>query len=189
MQGPVQITARGLTLSDEDETRIREHAAKLETFYPQMIGCTVRVSVPNKRPQGAPVHYNVRVTLGVPGAEIVATRQRQKELTAAVQDAFRAIGRQLQDYNRRQRGPTPPREAAPHGVVSRIDALAGFGFLTTADGLELYFHRNSVLNDAFDRLEVGDEVRFTEGRGDEGPQASSVSLAATRRSKVQNTGA
>jgi cold shock CspA family protein len=30
----------------------------------------------------------------------------------------------------------------------------------TADGTEIYFHRNSVANGGFDKLTVGDEVRF-----------------------------
>ena len=41
------------------------------------------------------------------------------------------------------------------------------------DGRQLYFHRNSVLG-GVDRLAVGDEVRFTEENGNEGPQASTV---------------
>jgi cold shock CspA family protein len=31
-----------------------------------------------------------------------------------------------------------------------------------------------VLKDAFDRLEIGSEVRFSEEAGEQGPQASSV---------------
>ena len=46
-----------------------------------------------------------------------------------------------------------------------------FGFLMTASGGLLYFHRNSVLNGDFDRLEVGDEVRYIEEMGDTGPIA------------------
>ena len=42
------------------------------------------------------------------------------------------------------------------------------------DGRDVYFHRNSVLNDEFDHLEVGAEVRFAEEMGDKGPQASTV---------------
>jgi cold shock CspA family protein len=34
------------------------------------------------------------------------------------------------------------------------------GFILTANGAEIYFHRNSVANGGFDRLAVGDEVRF-----------------------------
>ena len=65
-------------------------------------------------------------------------------------------------------------EPAPSGTVSRIDAAGGFGFLSTADGREVYFHRNSVLNDAFARLKVGARVTFAEEMGENGPQASTV---------------
>lgn len=181
MQVPVQITALGLTLTEADERRIRGYAAKLDTFHPRLVGCKVRVSVPNKRPQGTPVHYNVRVAVGVPRGELAATRQRQKELMTAVQEAFRAVSRQLQDYNRKQRGPPAPTSAAPRGVVSRLNSFEGFGFLTTAEGTELYFHRNSVLHDGFDDLQVGDAVRYAEETGQKGPQASSVALVTARR--------
>jgi cold shock CspA family protein len=40
----------------------------------------------------------------------------------------------------------------------------------------VYFHRNSVLDDAFDDLEVGSRVAFVEERGDKGPQASTVQV-------------
>jgi cold shock CspA family protein len=40
----------------------------------------------------------------------------------------------------------------------------------------IYFHRNSVLNRDLDTLEIGTEVRFAEEMGNEGPQASSVSV-------------
>jgi cold shock CspA family protein len=40
----------------------------------------------------------------------------------------------------------------------------------------VYFHRNSVVDDAFDRLKVGSEVRLViaESEGVEGAQASTV---------------
>jgi cold shock CspA family protein len=45
----------------------------------------------------------------------------------------------------------------------------------TTDG-EIYFHRNSVVGGAFDKIEIGDEVRFVAqySESDEGPQASTV---------------
>jgi len=41
----------------------------------------------------------------------------------------------------------------------------GYGFIETAVGREVYFHRNSVLDDAFEHLTVGSEVRFAEEMG------------------------
>jgi cold shock CspA family protein len=50
----------------------------------------------------------------------------------------------------------------------------GYGFLTTSDGREVYFHQNSVLGNKFKDLKIGTEVRFVEEPGDKGPQASTV---------------
>ena len=50
------------------------------------------------------------------------------------------------------------------------------GRIITAEGEDIYFHRNSVLNADFDALEIGMEVRFVAQEGDEGPQVSSVRL-------------
>jgi cold shock CspA family protein len=50
------------------------------------------------------------------------------------------------------------------------------GWIETPDGREVYFHEHSVLDAAFDRLEIGSEVAFVEEPGDKGPQASTVRL-------------
>jgi len=54
------------------------------------------------------------------------------------------------------------------------------GRIETSDGRSVYFHRNSVLDDLFDRLELGQEVCFCEERGDQGPQASTVKVVGKR---------
>ena len=67
-------------------------------------------------------------------------------------------------------------EGSPIGTVVRLDPSGEFGFLETSDGAEIYFHRNSVLDDAFSRLAVGTRVTFAEEVGEKGPQASTVKL-------------
>ena len=52
----------------------------------------------------------------------------------------------------------------------------GYGRIEALGGQVIYFHRNSVLKKAFDKLEIGSEVRFAEEAGEQGPQASSVTL-------------
>jgi cold shock CspA family protein len=52
--------------------------------------------------------------------------------------------------------------------VARIDPSGEFGFLETADGREIYFHRNSVLGDI--RLEEGACVSFVEEGGIKAPR-------------------
>ena len=60
--------------------------------------------------------------------------------------------------------------------MKNLDASGEFGFLEAADGHEVYFHRNSVLDGLFSRLAVGTRVTFVEEIGEKGPQASTVKL-------------
>ncbi|MBI4640449.1 MAG: cold shock domain-containing protein, partial [Candidatus Tectomicrobia bacterium] len=50
------------------------------------------------------------------------------------------------------------------------------GRIETPDGRLVYFHRNSVVDADFDKLQIGDEVRFAEEMGELGPAASRVHL-------------
>ena len=102
--------------------------------------------------------------------------ERHADPAYAINDAFKRARRRLQDHVRKLQGQVKTHEAVPSGTVSQIDADGGFGFLKTSDGREVYFHRNSVLNDAFPRLKVGTRVTFAEEEGDKGPQASTVRL-------------
>ena len=77
---------------------------------------------------------------------------------------------------REMRGQVKPHEAENHGHVTKFIAGKDCGFIETADGREIYFHRDSVLDDAFDALRVGSEVRFVEEMGDKGAQASTVRI-------------
>jgi cold shock CspA family protein/ribosome-associated translation inhibitor RaiA len=183
MKLPVQVTAQGVELSESEHLALRSAAEKLEQFFDRLVGCRVSVSVPNRFTQAEPITHNVRIDLTVPGDELVIRRQPQVKLLDAIQDAFRVAGRRLQDYAARLPGTAASKpRAVPHRArVARLMPWEGYGFLEAEDGHEVYFHRNSVLHGGFDRLEVGDQVRFAEEEGDNGPQASTVD-AARRRS-------
>jgi cold shock CspA family protein/ribosome-associated translation inhibitor RaiA len=198
MIDPVQVTFRDIEHSPEGEQWVREEAAKLDRIYPKITSCRVVIQMPHRRREwGNP--YQVTVELSVPGRELVssheptlhaAARQVQqkketkkleidstyKDMHAAIRDAFKVIKRQLQEYVREQRRELKVHDTPPHARVSRLFADEGYGFITTADGREIYFHKDSVLNNAFDRLRVGSEVNFAEEEGEKGPQASTVKL-------------
>jgi len=101
----------------------------------------------------------------------------RKYVQVAVREAFDIARQRLQDYARRQRGAVKVHEVPAHGKVIRIGPEEGW--VETPDGREVYFHRQAVLDDAFDRLEAGSEVAFVEEKGDKGPQASTVRLLRT----------
>jgi ribosomal subunit interface protein len=177
MQLPLQITARDIALTDAIETAIRDKAAKLETFYDRIMSCRVLVEAPHRH-QHKGVLFNVRIDMTVPGAEMVVKREPHEDLYVSIRDAFDAARRQLQEHARRQRGEVKRHNGVPHARVVRIFPEEGYGFLTTPDDREVYFHANSVVNGQFERLEVGTAVRFAEEQGVEGPQASSVVVLA-----------
>jgi cold shock CspA family protein len=75
---------------------------------------------------------------------------------------------------RRRRGDVKYHESEPHGRITQLFPSEDYGLIQTADGREIYFHRNSVLNADFDKLEEGAQVHFSEEMGEKGPQASTV---------------
>jgi cold shock CspA family protein/ribosome-associated translation inhibitor RaiA len=168
--------------SEAIETNIREKAAKLDDFYEKIMGCRVLVEAPHRHHRKGKL-YHVRIDLTLPGGEIVIDREpslhaSHKDIYVAIRDAFDAARRKLQDFARRRRGVMKVHEPMPLGRVAKIFSDKGFGFLETADGREIYFHGNSVLEPGFARLQVGTEVTFAEEQGANGPQASTVKFSS-----------
>lgn len=174
MKLPLQITTKNVSLSETAIDAIRDKAAKLETFYDRIISCRVLVEAPHRhKHQG--VAFNVHIDITVPGHEIVVKREPNEDVYIAIRDSFDAARRQLQDITRRQRGEKKLHEPSPVGYIRRLSPEGDHGFIETADGREIYFHRNSVRgNGGFDHLAPDLEVRFVEEQGEQGPQATVV---------------
>jgi ribosomal subunit interface protein len=175
-----QVTFHGIPHSDALEAYVRQRAAKLDTLFDRITSCRIALEAPHQHAHSGR-HYRIRIDLAVPGEKIAVTRAADEDAGnedpyAAVDKAFDDAGRQLQDYARRQRGDVKPHEHHRHGRVKKYFAYEGFGFLETPEGEEVYFHRNAVLNQAFDRMTVGSAVTFVDEMGDRGPQASTVVL-------------
>lgn len=180
MQLPLQIAFHNMERSETIEETIREKAEKLDAYCDRIMSCRVVVEVPHKHHQHGNL-YQVRIDLTVPGDEIVVNREPSlhetyKDVTVAIRDAFDSARRKLEDYVRRMRGDVKADVIPPHARVSKLFPQEGYGFIATSDGREVYFHRHSVLHDAFDRLQVGTEVTFAEEMGKKGPQATTVKL-------------
>ncbi len=180
MEQPLQITFRDIPRSEALEADIRGKANKLDQFYEKVMACRVIVEAPHSHHHKGYL-YHVRIDLTVPGGELVIKRdpknhQAHEDPYVAVRDAFKAARRQLQDYARKQRGKIKTHEMPPHGTVSEIVPMQGFGRILSSDGREIYFHRNSVIDGDFDLLETGDQVWYAEEPGEEGPQASTVHI-------------
>jgi ribosomal subunit interface protein len=180
MEIPLQITTRNVDLSEPTKAELRKRAEKLETFFDRIMRCRVTVEVPhrfNKQAMNA-AEYNVHIDITVPGREIVIKNKPDTDLDVAIREAFDAAQRKLEDYVRKLRGDVKRSESPPRGVISTIFADEGYGFLSTDDGREIYFHQNSVLENKFRHLKIGSVVRYKEELGVKGPQASTVVVEA-----------
>ena len=181
METPVQIDFQGMPPSASVRDEITAHIAGLEERSGRITACRVILKAPGGHHRTGGL-YEVNIHLMLPnGREVNVGRtpkedERHSDITFAINDAFHRARRVLQDQVRRMQGQTKSHEEAPLGTVSQLEPIDGFGMLTTADGREIYFHRNSVLNDAFKNLKIGTRVTFAEEVGDKGPQASTVKL-------------
>lgn len=202
MMLPLQITFRNMESSEMAEEWVREEVFKLEEFYNRIMACRVTVEIPHRHHRRG-TRYHVRIDLTMPGGELVIKREPSlskrlrilgetvlaknlevdtphKNLRLAIHDAFKAAGRRLRDYARRQGGHVKNHEPVPEARVSRLFPEKGYGFLVTPDGREIYFHEDSVLNEAFRRMDVGTRVVYSEEPGEKGPQASTVRVINKR---------
>lgn len=184
MQTPVQITFHQMEPAADVEERIREKVAKLEHLHDRIISCRVVVerAYHHQDHDSGPVTVRFELTLpnnktivsGGPGTK----NEAFDDVHVALKAAFEACKRQLLDHVDKERRHTKVHEVPPHGVVTRLDPTGEFGFLQTADGLDVYFHRNAVVETSFDDLKPGDAIRFIlhAEEGVQGPQAASVQL-------------
>ncbi len=180
MKLPLQITFRNMDPSEAVEANIREKAEKLDKFYSQIMGCRVVVEEHHQHHHKGNL-FHIRIDLTVPDKELVVSREHDQDhahedIYVAIRDAFNAARRQLEDYSRRRGQHVKSHETPPHGRISQLSPEEDYGKIDTPDGREIYFHRHSVLNQDFDKLEIGAEVRFDEEQGDFGPQASTVKV-------------
>ena len=175
MQIPLQITIRDMPPSEALEAHIRDKAEKLNQFFEHIISCRVVVEMPHKHHhQGK--QFNVRIDLGVPGNEIVVNRDHHEDVYVALRDAFNAAQRQLKSYGRRLNRETKTHVPEYVGRVVELHPDDGYGFIVRPDGGKLYFNRDNMVTPPFDHLKEGDEVKFIEEMGAEGPQAKRVSV-------------
>jgi cold shock CspA family protein len=177
MQTPVDIAFRRCEPSEEIRSEIAAQVQRLEKFSSRITSCRIVVNGPQTR-QGL---FHIELRIALPKHKDVVVGRWHGEAgdrehpRVAIREAFDAAARQVEDAMHDLRGEVKgPVES--HGRIKQLLAGKDCGFIEMSDGREVYFHRNAVLNGAFDRLEAGSEVRFVEEEGEKGAQASTVRL-------------
>ena len=186
MQLPLEISYRGVEKSEEIDNLIRTKAARLDRFCDHISRCDVAVEKPNQsQREGNPFRVRVDVTVP-PGHELVADEkptehEMHEPLTKIINDAFKTMERQLKDLVEKQRREVKT-HVEPRALITKL--FADYGFITDGGGVDIYFHRNAVVNGDFAELKIGTEVRFDMSHGEMGPQASSVHIVSTGGPKL-----
>ncbi len=193
MRKPLEITYRNVEKNEATESLIREKAAKLDQLHDSIVSCRVSVEQPQDK-QRSGNQYRVRIDLRLPPGKELVTRRESGQgemhdgLRKVITAAFGAMERQLKKLKGKQQNhlktQPAPSEAQETGIVVRKFPEEGYGFIKTLDGKEIYFHKNSVSNNDFDRLEIGTGVRIVETEGEKGPQASTVHIEDKPGSRI-----
>lgn len=175
MQTPIQITARGFALHSWWRSKIQRKAEKLMEFCSWITHCRVVAEYRHKHSHKDRL-FNVRIDIAIPHRLLVINREPEPTLNAAIDMAFDAAERRLEERVRVSRHYVKTHEAPLEARVVELYPDARYGFLETPDERRIYFHQNSVLKGLFKRLTFGSLVHFVEEQGDKGPQARTVAV-------------
>ena len=185
---PLEISFHNVEHSSWAEEEVREHVKKLEQIYSRLKSCRVRIEqrAGNQHHSIPPV---VRVELGIPGRkEIVVAHEPERlqrkfhrpDLHNAINEAFRIAAQQLSVLKEERSDRTTARHGDGGyeflGQIAELRPEENFGFVMTADGGLLYFHRGAMTNGDFDKLKRGDNVNYVIAESDTGPVAARVRL-------------
>lgn len=178
---PFQITFRDFPESDFVWLAAQKRIERLEHFFSRIIRCEVVISCPHRH-RHADRLYHVQVHVVLPGDIVVVNRnhpqdESHRDVYVAIRDSFNAAERILEDKVRKIRRMVKiHNQNYQQGLVSKIFHNDGYGFLNTNDGREIYFGENCLTNEKFDRLKIGQKVKFLVDSGLNGPQVTTMAV-------------
>src|SRR3990167_9311607 len=175
LQVPAQITFRGLPHSESIKEHIQEKVDRIQQFCHSIVSCHVVVEFENKNQHRGNLH-NTRVTVTVPGKELVSTHNDVIDMYLSIRTAFEDMTRQLESYVEHMQGQVKNHQPLIAGKIVRLFNGDGFGFIESEDGTEFYFNANHMSHPAFNKLTVGMPVHFVQEMGHDGPQAHRVKI-------------
>ena len=181
MESPANITYRNMDASPAIDDHVNRRIGELEKAHPHIAGCDVVVEAPDKK-HVTGGEYIVRVTLRVPGPDIhverhVGRSDAAEDVNLAIHEAFDAARRILKEQ-KREMGKLEVKHhpLVLHGRIDRLFEGEGYGFITSDDGREFFFERDSLVTGDWDALRVDGKLRFREMEGEKGLFAANVAV-------------
>lgn len=189
MQIPLELAYRHVESTPAIEAMIRERTERLERFAPRITSCRVMVEMPHRRQQKGNL-YHIRIDITLPGGELIVDRHplehsAHEDVAVAIAESFEQAETRLQRFVAMQRGDVRAHDETVLGVVARVFADEGYGFLEGEDGTEYYFNDAAVHRGAVRDLKPGMELRFHPDQGTDGPRASRVVATGVSRASTE----
>jgi cold shock CspA family protein len=174
----LKVEARNVELKKGWQVKIDEEKEKLIRHYAGFVlHLRVAIEATAHHKEGG---FEVKVVASVPNDTVVVSRKGEI-VRSLLTEAFDVLSLQLKEILRKKRKvikqPEQFVETDSVGIVHKVSPHESYGFITTFDHREIYFHENALKNVAIDDLVEGDSVLFGESFGDKGPQASWVRVA------------
>ncbi|THB79856.1 MAG: HPF/RaiA family ribosome-associated protein [Desulfobulbaceae bacterium] len=174
----LKVEARNVELKKGWQVKIEEEKEKLIRYYPSFVlHLRVTIEATTHHKEGG---FEVKIVASVPNDTVVVHRKGEIVRPLLI-EAFDVLSLQLKEILRKKRKakkhPEPVAETDSVGIVQKVSPHESYGFITTFDEREIYFHENALKNVAIDDLTEGTSVFYGESRGDKGPQASWVRVA------------
>ncbi len=172
----LKVEGRNLEVRNSWQEKIQEEKDRLVRHHAGLV-LNLRVSIEETSQQKQGGH-KVKIIAGVPNDTLVVQRKGVNVRTLLT-ESFDTLGLQLKELQRKRRQTPKVGEgqaaAIPlQGVIKSLSPFESYGFITTMDGRDIYFHENALKGIALEKLSEGDEVRFAATDGLKGPQATWV---------------
>lgn len=174
----LKVEARNVELKKGWQIKIEEEKEKLLKHHAGFVlHLRVSIEATTHHKEGG---YEVKIVASVPNDTVVVSRKGMMVRPLLI-EAFDVLALQLKEILRKKRKTKKQAEPAAAvdsvGVINKVSPHESYGFITTFDEREIYFHENALKNVEIDDLAEGDSVIYGESLGDKGPQASWVRVA------------
>ncbi len=174
----LKVEARNVELKKGWQIKIDEEKEKLLKHYAGFVlHLRVSIEATTHHKEGG---YEVKLVASVPNDTVVVTKKGEMVRPLLI-EAFDVLALQLKEILRKKRKSKKQAEVAAIGdsvgIINKVSPHESYGFITTFDDREIYFHENALKNVEIDDLVEGDSVIYGESLGDKGPQASWVRVA------------
>ncbi len=174
----IKIEARNVELRKGWQAKIDEEGDKLIQHYPSFVlHLRVVIEATTHHKEGG---FEIKLVASVPNDTVVVSRKGGTVRPLLI-EAFDVLALKLKEILRKKRKIKKVAESSldgdSFGTIRKLSPHESYGFITTYDERDVYFHENALKNVRIDDLSEGDGVIYGETLGDKGPQASWVRLA------------